>query len=312
MRFVLFLLLLTVSIRAYAQELFIRNEPASNLPKGVTAVRVFSEMYQEGDYVRSVNVLRVIYGLSPRWTVWVQANASDHHDRQLPEGFVDDEGGIPHTHDINTGGKHPMLFNGFHFYTKYLFLKKDGQNQHFRMAAFAEGSTSFAAHDEAEPNLLDDNAGLGAGIIMTELYHRFAASLTLGGVVAADYEEKETGLRIRYGRAFNYNLSLGYLVLPFQYKDYKQTNVSLYLEFMGRTSGQGQVFRNGETVFIGSDTPAFLKNHFLEIHPGIQFIFNSNTRLDLGMGFPLINRSFRHTYPLYFVQVQHYLYRNQP
>ncbi|MDX2246808.1 MAG: hypothetical protein SF052_08550 [Bacteroidia bacterium] len=308
----LFFLLLSGLIQTHAQELFIHTEPASNLPKGVTAVRAFSELYKEGPYLRSVNVLRATYGISPSWTVWAQVNISDHHGRLLPEGFVDDEGGIPHTHDISTGVPLPMLFNGFHFYTKYLFLKKDGRNQHFRMAAFAEGSTSFAAHDEAEPSLLDDNAGVGAGVIMTELYHRFAASLTLGGIVAADYREKDTGLRIRYGRAVNYNLSLGYLLFPFQYKNYKQTNVSLYLEFLGRSSGQGQVFRNEEIVFIGSDTPAFLENHYVEIHPGIQLIFNSNTRLDLGMGFPLINRSYRHTYPLYFLQIQHYFYRNQP
>lgn len=291
------------------QELFIRNEPASNLPKGVTAVRAFSEMYREGEFLRSVNVLRVMYGLSPQWTVWVQANISDHHDRLLPPGLVDDEGGVLHTHDIDTGEPHPMLFNGFHFFGKYLFLKRDQQNQHFRMAAYAEASTSYSAHDEAEPSLLDDNAGFGAGIIATELYRRFAASVTLGGVMAADYYEEETGIGIQYGKALKYNLSLGYLVFPLTYKSYGQVNMSIYLELLGKYSSKGNITQNGEIVFIGQDTPGLRANNYIEAHPGVQFIFNSNTRLDLGMGFPLLNRTFRHTYPLYFVQIQHYFYR---
>lgn len=291
-----------------AQELYIRTEPASNLPKGVIGIRTLSEFYQEGAHLRNMTALRVMYGVSPRLTVWAQGNISNHHDRTLPDDLIDDEGGVAHTHDILTGEKYPMLFNGFQVYGKYLFLKADQQNKHFRMAAYAEASTAFTAHDEAEPNLMDDNAGLGAGIIMTQLYHRFAASLTVGGTLPFAYTEKETDIRLQYGNALQYNLSFGYLLMPFKYKDYSQTNVSLYVEFLGKSYGEGSLSQAGTDVFVGLDTPALLASSFVEVHPGIQFIFNSNTRLDLGMGFRFLNESYRYTYPLYFVQVQHYLF----
>ncbi len=42
----------------------------------------------------------------------------------------------------------------------------------------------------------------------------------------------------------------------------------------------------------------------MEINPGIQFIIRSDMRIDLSMGFPLINQSYNHTYPLYYIGMQ--------
>lgn len=308
MRWILLLLSLLLGQGSYSQELFIRTEPASNLPKGVIGVRGIAEYYQEGDVMRSMYALRALYGVNSKLTVWLQANISDHHDSKLPEDLINDEGGINHTHDIATTEPYPMIFNGFHAYAKYLFLKSDQQNRHFRMAAYGEASSSLTAHDEAEPNFMDDNAGLGAGIVATQLIKRFAASLTVGGMLPLRYVEKDRDIRLYYGRAINYSLSLGYLLLPFAYKNYEQTNLNLYLEFLGRANERAEIYIGEDRVLIGEDTPALRAGNYIEVHPGVQLILNSTTRIDFGMGFRMKNRSYRHPYPVYYLQVQHYIF----
>jgi hypothetical protein len=59
----------------------------------------------------------------------------------------------------------------------------------------------------------------------------------------------------------NYSLSAGYLFLPFNYVSYKQTNLNLYVEFLGKSN------------------PA-TKESYLDIAPALQLIINSVIRLD--------------------------------
>jgi hypothetical protein len=293
---------------AQGQELYPHAEPASNIPAGVLGLRAISEIYREGQQVRSMNALRIMYGVSPRLMVWVQPNVSNHHDKKLPGNLVGTEGGTPHTHNVLTGDPYPYLFNGFHFYGKYLFLKRDGEKRHFRMAVYGEAATNFTAHDEAEPRLADDNAGLGGGAVVTQLYKRLAVSLTAGFVKSFPYRENETELEIRYGEAMPYSLSLGLLMLPFRYRDYSQVNVNLYAEFSGKLYSGAHLLQGGLPVQVTEESVALQNGHYMEFHPGIQFIFNSNTRLDVTAGFRLLNESYTHTYPLYTVQLQHYFY----
>ena len=63
---------------------------------------------------------------------------------------------------------------------------------------------------------------------------------------------------------------------PKQYTSYGQTNVNLYLELIGQT--------------LFSD-----KAHYLDVAPAIQFIFNSQSKLNLFYRWPLINESNRLT-----------------
>jgi hypothetical protein len=63
-------------------------------------------------------------------------------------------------------------------------------------------------------------------------------------------------------------LSGGYLVLPFQYTDYKQTNLNVYTELLAQQSLDR-------------------KAYFLDMAPAIQLIFNSNAKLNLGYRFQL-------------------------
>jgi hypothetical protein len=301
-----------------AQELFIQEEPASTIPKGVIGIRAFSRVYEEpGAQLRGLVGLRVMYGLGKSLTVMTTGTASNHHGKTLPSDFP--------SHNTPQIGVHlPWRFNGVNVYAKYRFFSIDRDKSHLRLAAYASASWLDVAHDEAEPNLMDDTKGLGAGLIATWLKNHFAVSFTGGYILPANYKgevpDTYPGLpsvpaEVRYGKAANYSLSFGYLLLPFKYKDYKQTNLNLYAELVGKTYTAGQVFFEnlgapGHSYEIkGTAASVFAPNTYVEIHPGVQAIIRSNLRLDLSAGFPLIGRSYAHYYPLFTVGVQRYFFR---
>jgi hypothetical protein len=69
-------------------------------------------------------------------------------------------------------------------------------------------------------------------------------------------------------QSVNYSLSGGYLLFPKEYTDYKQLNVNLYTEFLGQ-----------QTLDRSS--------YFIDMAPALQFIFNSNAKLNIGHRFQL-------------------------
>jgi hypothetical protein len=323
MRLYLFIFFISfLSFSAAAQELFPICEPASTMPKGVLGFRAFSESYKEpGNKFRNLSGVKIMYGLTPKLTIMAIPNGSNHHNATLPPDFP--------THNTpQIGVPHPFLFlfNGVDFYAKYRFLSNDGQNTHFRMAAYAEGSYLTVAHDEAEPTLLDDTKGYGGGVIATYLKHRFAASFTGGFIIPLEYKggvsDQLTGLpevpaHVYYGKAVNYSLSFGYLLSPKTYTDYNQTNWNIYVEFIGKSYGAAKVdFSNilapGSYYPVSvQGVPVLLAGQYVELHPGVQCIIKSNLRIDLSAGFPFIDKSYAHYYPLYTVGIQRYLYFNK-
>lgn len=316
--FCAFLFLFFVCAEIYAQELFPHNEPASSVPKNVLGVRMFGESYDEFGMQRNMAALRLMYGVTSKFSLMVTGTTSNHHSNYLPTGLV------THTHSAsgNTnyqtgtfqrGLKYPYRFNGVYVYGKYRFLTHDGQNKHFRMAAYGEYSYITAAHDETEPNLLDDTKGFGGGLIATYLRKHFATSLTTGFIIPGDYTETTPDFyggqlhsRIKYGKALQYNLSFGYLVYPFKYKSYSETNINVYVEFMGKSYETATVIQND--VNIKPKTELLLAGNYVEVHPGLQAILNSNLRIDISVGFPLINKSYARFYPVYMVGIQRYFF----
>jgi hypothetical protein len=301
-----------------AQELYPLNEPASTLPKRVIGVRVFIKSYREESIYRNLFGARLMYGLTPRLTLMLTASASNHHGRDLPDKLV------YHTHNgtqtlystgaFQRGSRHPYLFNGLYAYAKYRFLSRDRQNGHFRMAAYAEASGVTSAHDETEPNLMDDTKGFGGGLLVTWLNRRFAASFTGGVIVPGAYNGfspdsagPKVPTRIQYGRALVYNLSLGYLLFPRHNSGYRQTNVNLYAELIGRAYEQAKVTQYGY-VNVPIQTPLLQAGSYVELHPGVQVIFNSNLRLDVSAGFPVYKKSYAHFYPVFYIALQRYFF----
>lgn len=312
-------LLLLLCISTGAQELFPQMEPASTIPKGVFGARIFTESYKEFSQFRNLSILKLMYGLTPRLTIMALPNASNHHNELLPPEFP--------THNTpNVGVHHPFRFNGVDFYAKYRFLTLDGEHTHFRMAFYGECSYLSTAHDEGEPTLLDDTKGYGGGIISTYLYKHFAVSFTGGAIIPFEYKgsipDFASGLPpvptiVKYGNAVTYNLSFGYLLFPRTYKNYDQSNLNLYLEFLGKTYGTTQVqvsnILNPNSYYIIStkDIPVLQAGNYVEVYPGMQWIIKSNLRIDLSVGFPLIDKSYVHYYPVYTLGVQRYFYPNK-
>ena len=317
-RLLIYFLALIASL-AFGQELFILNEPASNVPKGVIGVRVFFQHFKEMNTTRSLAAFRLMYGMTSRLSVYATVSGSNHHDRKLPSDLIthDHVGNQTYyyTHNIERGVQYPFLVNGISLFAKYRFVSVDRKNEHLRVAVYGEWSKLNTAHDEAEPNLLDDTSGLGGGVIITWLKSRFAGSLTTGFIHPESYTESQTDFtggpdlptRIQYGDAWRYNISFGYRIWPNQYENYDQPNWNIYLEFQGKQYDEAEVVQNG--TLISTEAVALVGSHYMEMHPGIQCIIKSNLRLEASVGFDFINRSYVHFSPLWTFAVQRYLYR---
>jgi len=315
------LLFLLIIQNSFGQELFPLNEPASSVPKGVIGVRAFTQSYKEVNTTRLLGAMRIMYGLTPKLSVMLTGSFSNHHDNKLPPDLIthSHNGNQTnyYTNNIKKGVDYPYLFNGIHLFAKYRALSFDGASKHFRMALYGEWSTVDVAHDEAEPNLMDDTGGYGGGAIATWLINRFAASLTYGFIKPNSYFETQpdfTGgpdlpTEIYYGDATKFNLSLGYRLSPKHYTDYNQANWNIYIELIGKKYDAARVIQNGTE--IANQALALESGSYLEIHPGIQRIVKSNFRIECSAGFSLVGNSYVHFTPVWTIAVQRYFYRTK-
>ena len=304
---------------ASAQELFIHNESASSTPKRVLGVRLFGNSFNEINIRRNMFALRWMYGVTPRLSLYLTTSFSNHHGVNLPSDLITHKHAgsqtIYYPQQSQKGVMYPLRFNGFHFYAKYRFLTFDDANEHFRMATFGQWSNVSNAHDEAEPNLLDDTKGFGGGLIATYLKKRFAVSLTTGFTIPGKYSEDiplftgsvaMTNTTIEYGRSLEYNLSFGYLLYPKKYSSYDQANWNIYLEFNGKSYETAVVSQDGSNLEVQTD--ALTSGYYIEIHPGIQKVISSNLRIDLSAGTNILNTSYARFYPIVMVSIQRYFY----
>jgi len=309
MRTVCILFLLFLPLLPYAQELYPHNEPASNVPAKVLGFRLSNEWYDELGQLRSMQSYRLMWGFTPELMISQSLTFSNHHGEKLPEDFIASDGRIGlHTHGIQKGKDYPYQFENVSYVLKYRFLSLDNKNRHFRMAASLDAAFGSRAHDEAEPGFYGDNSGYGAGVVATYLNNKLAVSTSVGYIKPNKYSQKDLyEVNIHYGDAFTYNLSLGYLILPFKYKSYKQTNLNLYVEFMGKTYGKADVKVDGSSVIL-ADVPGLEKGNYIELRPSLQLIIHSNTRLDFSIAKPLLEKSYVRFYPAYYVNLQHYFF----
>jgi hypothetical protein len=68
----------------------------------------------------------------------------------------------------------------------------------------------------------------------------------------------------------NYTLSAGYLVLPVEYKSYDQLNFNVYMEILAQQGLDKRAYLTNEKVY------------YIDMAPAVQFIFNSNSKLNIG------------------------------
>jgi hypothetical protein len=233
---------------------------------------------------------------------------SNHHGSSLPDNFVQNDGSIgPHTHGITKGKYYPYKNEAYGLGFRYRFFNRDGNHTHLRMAAYGNAVYSNQAHDEAEVNLMGDNTAAGGGMVMTYLKNKLAVSSTFGAIVPSSYSDRSKNITLQYGNAYNYSLSFGYLVLPFKYKSYDQTNLNVYAEFLGKSYDALKVKQNGSTILI-DNVPAYAKGNYVEFRPALQLIVRSNLRIDFSRSFMLVSRSYIRTYPTYQFNIQYYFF----
>jgi hypothetical protein len=251
--FLLFSILFTGSI--HAQELYPFAEPASNMPSKSISVKL-GAMYGKG--VHRSNTLHrynpeVMFGLNKNWMIHATLGFSNMHENYF-------------------------YYESAKIYAKYRFLSIDEIHKHFRMAAFASATYSRNHLDHNEINLqYGDQSGVQAGIIATQLWHKFAISGTASISEVLDKERAEKVLPQKYAfQSLNYSLSAGYLVFPRSYIDYNQVNLNLYAELIG-----------GRNL----DWPQ--EKYYLDLAPSVQLIFNSTSKLNLGYRFELTSDIYR-------------------
>jgi hypothetical protein len=145
---------------------------------------------------------------------------------------------------------------------KYRFYSTDDLNSHFRLAAYGRYSFNRADIHQEQIEIVGHNTGFETGIIATKLVKKLAVNASVSYEKAFD-NRPEYDFPSNFGdNATNYTLSFGRLMYPKKYTSFKQTNINIMVEFVGQTINE-----NGKS--------------YLDVVPAIQFIFNSQARIDL-------------------------------
>ncbi|SFD06075.1 hypothetical protein SAMN05518672_101276 [Chitinophaga sp. CF118] len=278
-RAILFILLLLFKY-AGAQELYVSTEPASNMPANSLGIRMTNKFFKmENDGRTGMRFEpELMWGISKKLMVHVAGLASNQM-----QSSIEPEGGS--------------------IYAKYRFLSKDELHSHFRMAAYVKGAVinnpfypvveghgSTKPYKNAELDLEGGASGVAAGIVATQLIHKLAVSATLGYNRFMNNTKDNLPYEMS-ANAVNYSVSAGYLLLPRSYRSFEQTNLNLYVELLGK-----------------ANTDAVSRNHYLDIAPAIQFIFNSATRLDLAYRTQLFGDMPRNVFNTFVLRFEHNIF----
>lgn len=246
MKKILFIILLFSTITASSQELYVFSEPASNMPAHSISAKL-TDHFVTNDKIYN----RFSHRLMPEVMFGISKKLMIHLSATI---------GNMHTADFR--------YESAAIYAKYRFISVDEIHKHFRMAVFADASKTNAPFHYDEISLMGDKSGVQVGLIATQLWHKLAVSGTVSHTQVLDKSRNNKVLYIpsRNYQAINYSLSAGYLLFPKEYSNYKQMNLNLYTEILAQ-----QTLDN--------------KTHYIDIAPALQFIFNSNFKVNIGYRF---------------------------
>jgi hypothetical protein len=313
MKYIRVLLFLLLPFAAVSQELFPCTEPASTMPKGIAGLRYLNENFKEEPSRRTKywHAIRLMYGITGKFQVMLTGSVSNHHTKKIP---ADLSNYFMNHHQVNYI-PNPALFEGLNLYFRYRWLSIDKNRRHTRVAFFGEAGKSFMAHTEAEAALNGDVSGAGGGVIATQLINKFAVSFTASFVYPLVFKDPKQEITFRSGNTYSYNVSLGYRIWPAAYSSYKNLNINLYCEFLNRKYDAAVMTQKGDPydfeVYKWFDKNIYYslqENFYSEIRPSLQFIINSNNRIDLGFASPVYSKSYIHFYPMIFLSLQKYFY----
>ncbi|MBL7741137.1 MAG: hypothetical protein JNK14_18080 [Chitinophagaceae bacterium] len=257
-----------IVIAVNGQELYVFSDPASNIPARSISVKISGQFMGPQtwhDQRMQRYVSEVMLGLSKKWMLRTGVTFGDMHTSNF-------------------------AWESTYAYLKYRFLSKDDVHKHFRMAVFADGSYTRVPFHNDEITLQGDKSGVQLGLIATQLWNKLAVSGTVSHTQVLDKSRNSKNVIYvpsRVYQAMNYSLSAGYLVLPREYTDYKQTNLNLYAELLAQQSLE-----------------ADRKVYYIDLAPAVQLIFNSNMKLNLGYRFQLGGNMQRMANASWFISLE--------
>lgn len=259
------------SIPVRGQELFVYTEPASNMPAKSIGIRA-SNWLMKGPQDPSLN-----YRFVPEVMWGTNKNLMLH-----AEGFFSNSA---------QPGKTAQSFRaeGLGLYGKYRFYTSDQVYKHLRLAGFARVSINNSPIQQEQIDINGFNAGYQFGLIATQLLHKQAISSSVSFVQALDNGNNHSFPSGSPDKAIQASLSTGRLLLPKRYSGYGQTNFNVMLELLGEH-------------LLNSNKAS------LDIAPAIQFIFNSQTRVDLGYRQELYSNMTRMSQNGFMIRVEHLLF----
>ncbi len=252
----IFLVALGLSLagKSWAQELFINTEPASNMPTKSYGFIIGSESFAKAGSLHTRNDLEFMYEETGNLMTHLMLHASNYYGN--------------------------YTYNNFNVYAKYRIYTDDGFKQHFRIATYAMGAFGVQRNTFADVMLDGGNSGLATGLIFTLLENRFALSSTLGAITLVPDVNAAPGITFENVRNYNYSLSAGYLIYPEHYESYKDLNVNVYVELLGKFITYNKADPGTITAEHGT---------ILDLAIGPQLIINSIWRIDLAMRMRLIS-----------------------
>jgi hypothetical protein len=233
---------------ARSQELFVYTEPASNMPAHSVSAKIST------DYItRQSPENRFMQRYTPEIMLGVSKKVMLHAGLSFADMFTQ-----------------RFRWESLYVYGKYRFLSHDDIHTHFRMAVFADLAYSRNKFRYDEVSLRGDKSGAQLGVIATQLWNKLAVSASVSNtqILGGARGDKAVYTPSRIYQSMNYTLSAGYLLLPFEYTDYRQTNVNLYTELLAQQTQDRRTY-------------------YVDLAPAMQIIFNSNTKVNIGHRFQL-------------------------
>lgn len=246
--FIVVLLFWISPVRIFSQELFINSEVASSEAKNRKIISLF--LNGNKDIFNYTSYVGLMYGITGKFTTMNRIYFSNKAGEQIG--------------DIDLG-------------TNYRFFSNDKKKFHLRMSAFGhlripmkpKNTTDINgfAGSLSEDQYRQENFSVYGGYVLTVLNNKFATNLDISyhcNIPKGDY---------KYGNCIKGGISFGYLVLPRQYKSYKDVNLNLYLETKGYYYAANKI--NGNTLENSGGKK-------LEIMLESQVIFFSSLILEAG------------------------------
>lgn len=240
MKILAFVFAMLIATNSMGQELYAATEPASNMAARSVGFRIDQSIMDE------ISTSKINYHVIPELMVGISKEF------------------MIHANTFFSNRTDRLQWEGASIYGKYRFFSRDAIQTHFRLAGFARLSYNNSDIHQEEINMNGHNTGWELGIVATQLIKKVAVSSSLGMVNASDNGNNN---KFVYGdrnsQAVNYTFSIGKLMLPKEYKDYRQTNLNLMVEFLSQfNTGSGK--------------------YYADIAPSIQLIINSQSRVDVG------------------------------